>query len=68
MNKDNSWIDSNATDHMTPYSQYFKTYKPCPCNQILIIANGTSATIAEASDIIISCPCTKKCPIRPKTI
>ena len=27
----NSWIiDTGATDHMTPHSQYFKTYKQCP--------------------------------------
>ncbi|RDX85299.1 hypothetical protein CR513_33540, partial [Mucuna pruriens] len=48
-----SWvIDSRATDHMTPTSQFFHSYNPCPSNRKIVIANEFVA--AGVRDIYIS--------------
>ena len=39
-------IDSGASDHMTSFSNLFKSYSSCPGNQTIRIADGTFSPIA----------------------
>lgn len=49
------WIlDSGATNHMTPPSNYFFTYHPSPSNKKFSTANGTLVTVAGIWDIQIT--------------
>jgi hypothetical protein len=49
------WIlDSGATDHMTPSSNYFSTYHPSPSNKKISTADGTLVTVAGIGDIQIT--------------
>ena len=42
-----SWIiDSGATDHMTHSPIRFTTYNPCPGNRKIVVADGSSVTVA----------------------
>ena len=51
----NFWIiDSGATDHMTPTSQLFHTYTPCPSSRKIAVANGSLTTVAGFGDIHIT--------------
>ena len=47
-------IDSGASDHMTSFSNLFKSYSSCPGNQTIRIADGTFSPIAGKGLIKIS--------------
>ena len=48
----NAWIlDSSATDHMTHNPNQFKTYLSCPRNRKIVIADGTTTTMASIGDV-----------------
>ena len=48
----NDWIlDSSATDHMTYNPNHFKTYLPCPNNRKIVVADGTTTTMAGIGDV-----------------
>ena len=51
----NAWIlDSGATDHMTHNPNQFKTYLPCPSNRKIVVADGTTTTVAGIGDVQVS--------------
>ena len=51
----NAWIlDSGATDHMTHNPNHFKTYLPCPCNRKIVVADGTTTTVASIGDVQVT--------------
>ncbi|XP_071939839.1 uncharacterized protein [Coffea arabica] len=51
----NVWIlDSGATDHMTHISNKFKTYNPCPSNRKIVVADGTTTTVAGIGDVQVT--------------
>ena len=51
----NAWIlDSSATDHMTHNPNQFKTYLPCPSNRKIVVANGTTTTVAGIGDVQVT--------------
>ena len=43
--------DSGAIDHMTHNPNQFKTYLPCPSNRKIVVANGTTTTVAGIGDV-----------------
>ena len=48
----NAWIlDSGAADHMTHNPNQFKTYLPCSSNRKIVVANGTTTTVASIRDV-----------------
>ena len=50
-----SWIiDSGATDQMTHSPSQFITYSPCPSNRKILVADGSSITVAGLGDIQIT--------------
>lgn len=50
-----SWVvNLGATNHRPHLSQKFRTYTPCPSNQRVAIADGSSTTIAGIEDVQIS--------------
>ena len=51
----NAWIlDSGATNHMTHNPNQFKTYLPCPSNRKIVVANGTTTTVAGIGDVQVT--------------
>ena len=51
----NVWIlDSSATDHMTYNPNHFKTYSPCPSNRKIVVADGTTTTVASIEDVQVT--------------
>ncbi|KAJ9547058.1 hypothetical protein OSB04_019601 [Centaurea solstitialis] len=51
----NAWIlDSGATDHMTHTSNKFKTYNPCPSNRKIVVADGSTTTVAGIGDVQVT--------------
>ena len=51
----NAWIpDSSATDHMTHNPNQFKTYLLCPNNRKIVVADGTTTTVAGIGDVQVT--------------
>lgn len=51
----NVWVlDSGATDHMTHISNKFETYTPCPSNKKIVVADGSTTTVARIGDIQVT--------------
>ena len=51
----NAWIlDSGATDHMTHNPNQFKTNLPCPSNRKIVVADGTTTTMAGIGDVQVT--------------
>ena len=51
----NAWIpDSSATNHMTHNPNQFKTYLPCPNNRKIVVADGTTTTVAGIGDVQVT--------------
>ena len=51
----NAWIlNSGATDHMTHNPNQFKTYLPCPSNRKIVVADGTTTTVASIGDVQVT--------------
>ena len=48
----NSWVlDSGASDHMTPFFQFFINYNPCPSSRKIKMADDSLITIASQGDV-----------------
>ena len=48
----NAWIlDYGATDYMTHNPNQFKTYLLCPSNRKIVVADGTTTTVASIGDV-----------------
>ena len=47
-------LDSGATDHMTHNPNQFKTYLPCQSNRKIVVANGTTTTVAGIRDVQVT--------------
>ena len=51
----NAWIlDSSATNHMTHNPNQFKTYLPCLSNRKIVVADGTTTTVAGIGDVQVT--------------
>ena len=51
----NAWIlDSGATNHITHDPNQFKTYLPCPSNRKIVVADGTTTTVAGIGDVQVT--------------
>ena len=51
----NAWIiDSGATDHMIHNPNQFKAYLPCPSNRKIVVADGTTTTVAGIGDVQVT--------------
>ena len=51
----NAWIlDSGAIDHMTHNPNQFKTYLPYPRNRRIVVADGTTITMASIGDVQVT--------------
>ena len=47
-------MDSEATNHMTNFSQLFVTYNPCPRNRKIKVVIGSSATVAGQGEVFLT--------------
>ena len=51
----NAWIlDFGAIDHMTHNPDQFKTYLPSPSNRKIVVADGTTTTVAGIGDVQVT--------------
>ena len=51
----NAWIlDSSTTDHMTHNPNQFKTDLPSPSNRKIVVADGTTTTVAGIGDVQVT--------------
>ena len=51
----NAWIlDSGATNHMTHNPNQFKNYLPCLNNMKIVVADGTTTTVAGIGDVQVT--------------